>query len=403
MLHAVATLPPLPPQPQPALLFVSPPELSNLPQVGGWCAAWWVGGGSVGAPLDHLCGVGGVWEGSWCGGLGPGALGRAMLPPLRTSNCADSAAAASPSCSLPSHVCNYTFPPSPPPMLALLQEDAAQLHAHVRLPKVAAGAQGSGARLMPRLGRGGRLVFDRCAPWASFEPGTPDVAGGEVVAVKAEQQQQQGGSGNDEAAAAGGKATSPKSRATRQQQVKAEGVKIEEGEEGGGGGAAGTLAAAAEAADGGMGGGGAAAAQPLDPSRPLWEQPNPYAEWLNKSELAAEALAHLTNQLADGAATAAGGASLAAPAVVKLKVMSAGRAGGAGTPGGPAGTPASGGRAGGGAAGQAQRAGAGGAAAAAPKAPTPGTAGSSARLRTAARPPKAPYQRSNLGPAVGSG
>lgn len=290
---------------------------------------------------------------------------------------------------------------APPDLGAGLgSEEAGQLAAAVRLPPdpwpAAAGA-GSGARLLPRLGRGGRLWLDRCAPWASFEPGSPQPSDAAAAAVE--------GPGECEAAAEGkdggdkggraGKDGSPaqgsghKARGARARAAAAE-TKAEPVEEGARGQEGGD-----EGGEGGLADGGAAAApadgpRALDPERPLWEQPNPYAEWLGRSDLAAEALARL-------AGSAAGGAGeLGAPAtLLKLKVRG-GEGSGSATPGGSTGsataaTPGT----------TAATRGSGTATrgvAAASRA-TPGTAGSAARgTRGGGRPPKAPYQRSNLGP-----
>lgn len=288
----------------------------------------------------------------------------------------------------------------------------------------------------PRLGRGGRLVFDRCKQpldrfWA--EPGTPEQ--GDAAADGA-------ASEDGTAAAAGGKdkegkgmAGTKKDRETagrKDKEAAAAGDKDKAGGEGGcspavkqepqdGGQPAADGSAAA--ADGGAGmmtplpaaALGAAAAPAVASwtwDKPLWEQPNPYAQWLNKSDLASAALTSLAGTPAAIAAN---------PPTTVLKMRSPALAGGvastapggspapgsasAATPGpasGMAGTPAT---------TAASRPGVGGAAAGTAGRPplppvaagaagvhhkaTPGTAGSA--RRDTRRPAKA-GQKSNLGP-----
>lgn len=96
-----------------------------------------------------------------------------------------------------------------------------------------------------RIGRGGRLIFDRCKPFSPFEPSTPDLSGegngGPIV-------------GNGDAI----------QQAAEQQQ-----------------------------------------ADLSDALWPMWELPNPYTEWLGKSELAHAALQRFETD-PDGATAAAG-------------------------------------------------------------------------------------------------
>ncbi|KAL4429854.1 hypothetical protein ABPG77_010971 [Micractinium sp. CCAP 211/92] len=286
---------------------------------------------------------------------------------------------------------------APPPDPAMLQlHDAhgypSQLDRHVQLPS----PPDAGRWWRPRIGRGGRLVYDRCpaldARWG--EPGTPEQ---QEAAAAAEAQQQASGGGEAAQDGADGKPR-PKDG------------KGEEGE-------AVTPAPAvkAEPRDGGAVQPAAEAAQQLGPSwswdRPLWEQQNPYAQWLSKADLASAALTRLAGvpaaaaanppttvrkRRADGEGGSEGAGPPGSPAVASAS---------AATPGGaalPAGTPAT---------TAASRPGVAAgtvgrpplppaaAAAAAAKGGTPSTAGSV--RRDSRRPPKTAGQKSNLGPANG--
>eukprot|EP00887_Chlorella_sp_A99_P003834 scaffold11.g3834.t1 len=321
------------------------------------------------------------------------------------------------------HAVSQLAPLPLPPQLALpfaapvdlgglTEEDAQLLTPHVRLPKAPApAAHGSGARLLPRLGRGSRLIFDRCAPWASFEPGAPEAgeaaplpADGKADGKPASPGARHRGAKHGGSGGGGGGGKHPHTAEAKAEAKGAE-PKAEEGsteasaaaggEAAGGGDAAGAAATGEGSAAAGAPA-AAALAGPIDPSRPLWEQANPYAEWLGRSDLAAEALARLTDQ--------PGGEAAAPPAtVVKFRVTGGGGGGGGATPGASAATPGGAAATPGTTAASARAAGAGqrGAGAAAGGAgarATPGTAGSAARGRATGRPPKAPYQRSNLGP-----
>ncbi|EFN60164.1 hypothetical protein CHLNCDRAFT_133649 [Chlorella variabilis] len=317
-----------------------------------------------------------------------------------------------------------------PDLGALSLEDGGELGSHLKLPRQQAA---DGSWWQPRIGRGGRLVFDRCQPLEAFwrEPGTPEQQ--EAAAAAAERQQQQ-----DEAAApaSGGKAdrgdkpgSAGKGKKEREKEaagaaaIKQEPTDGEAGgqaspsgqqqqqqqqQDGGGGGADGQPPQAQPG--GGVGGGGAGPAWSWDV--PLWEQANPYAAWLNKQELAQEALTRLASTSAAvaanppttvlknrspaaasmtgspaaasaSAATPGGPAALAAgtPATTAAS-RPGGTAGAAGRPPLPPLPPAAGGGAGGGASGQ--------------KA-TPGAAGSA---RRDTRRPAKPTQKSNLGPGA---
>jgi hypothetical protein len=261
----------------------------------------------------------------------------------------------------------------------------------------------------PRLGRGGRLVLDRCRPLEPFwrEPGTPDQQEGSAAAAEApagraeggekaggraggrgrRDKESGGGAAAAEAAAAAAAAVKEEPQDGAAQQGPASPAPppaaLQEGGEG---------AAAETPPPGGGGGGGGAPSWSWD--QPLWEQPNPYAQWLSKQDLAQEALTRLAGTPAAVAAN---------PPLTALKSRSPAAA--ASAPGSPAAASAATPGAGGGAAATpastAASRGAGPgrpplppAGAAAPRA-TPGTAGSA---RRDTRRPAKTTQKSNLGP-----
>lgn len=276
----------------------------------------------------------------------------------------------------------------------------------------------------PRVGRGGRLIFDRCSPLERFwaEPGTPEQeeeAEAAAEGAPAGSKQEKGGGRaaggkKDKEAAGSGDAAQPAAAVKQEPQDGAAAA--------GGGGE--------QQADGGLAtpapAGGALAATPAAWTwdRPLWEQPNPYAQWLNKSDLASAALTRLASTPAAIAANppttvlkmrspatglglaAAGGTASSmpggSPPPGTASAATPGPAGAAAAAGTPATTAASRpGAAGAAAAGNAGRPPlppATGAGAAGHHKGTPGTAGSA--RRDARRPAKA-GQKSNLGPGGG--
>ncbi|PRW60332.1 enhancer of polycomb 1 isoform A [Chlorella sorokiniana] len=322
-----------------------------------------------------------------------------------------------------------------PSLEGLSLEDGGPLDGHARLP---ARQAPDGSWWQPRLGRGGRLVFDRCRPLDSFwaEPGTPEQGAAEADGAAAEDGSAAAGGGSKDkegkGAAAGGK-RDKEAAGKKDKEAAAAGDKDKgSGSEGGGspavkqepqdGGQPAADGPAAPAADSGEGaatpppaaavGAAAPAVASWSWDKPLWEQPNPYAQWLNKSDLASAALTSLAGTpaaiaanppttvlklrspaLGGGVASSAPGGS---PAPGTASAATPGPAGGlAGT---PATTAASRPAAGGAAVGTAGRPPlppAATAAAGVQHKATPGTAGSA--RRDARRPAKA-GQKSNLGP-----
>ncbi|KAL4437402.1 hypothetical protein ABPG75_004541 [Micractinium tetrahymenae] len=322
----------------------------------------------------------------------------------------------------------FAAPPPDPAALPLhdVHGYPSTLELHARLPKQ---QDAQGRWWQPRIGRGGRLIYDRCPALdpAWGEPGTPDQQ--EAAAAAEAQQQASGGSeaqqidgGSGKPGSAGkpkrkddkaedGEAAAPV-KAEPQDGSTAQPAAAAAGQQpagGGGGAAAGVEGQQQEGA-------GAALAASSGPAwswdKPLWEQQNPYAQWLNKSDLASAALTRLAGAPAavaanppttvrkrrpDGEAGAEGSAPPGSPAFASAS---------AATPGGaalPAGTPATtaasrlGGPAG--LAGRPPLPPLAAAAAAAAKGGTPGTAGSA--RRDSRRPPKTAGQKSNLGPQNG--
>ncbi|PSC68541.1 enhancer of polycomb 1 [Micractinium conductrix] len=322
------------------------------------------------------------------------------------------------------------FAAQPPNLAALsLYDDMgqpAEVSKHARLPAQQAA---DGSWWQPRIGRGGRLVFDRCPAldpsWG--EPGTPEQ---QDAAAEQQQQQQQAG-GEQQQQADGGKGGGSKKKRGddkgREEDDKAAAADGKEAEAAAAEAEATTPAPAVkqepqqvgspatngQAGGGGAPDGGAAAAGGWSWDKPLWEQPNPYGQWLNKPDLASAALTRLAGTPAalaanppttvrkhrpraspgadgdagspqQGSASAAtpGGAAAAAGTPTTTAASKPGAGGAAGTAGRPPLPPAAAAAAGGG------------------SKTTPGTAGSA--RRDARRPPKTTAgQKSNLGPGGG--
>ncbi|KAI3429860.1 hypothetical protein D9Q98_010171 [Chlorella vulgaris] len=322
------------------------------------------------------------------------------------------------------------FTAQPVELAALSLHDGGDLGQHLKLPPRQQAAAPDGGVWAPRIGRGARLIVDRCRPLDRFwhEPGTPEqqqegaaaaaaaAAGGDAAAAPASS----GGGGKADKGGPGGKQQQQKkaagaAAAPATADVGEDGIKVERQQQG---------SPAAQQRNGSEGG----AATPDGTSqqqqqtgkegsgpswswdKPLWEQPNPYSQWLNKPDLAQAALTRLASTPAAVAANppttvlknrSPAAALLAGSPGIASAATPGAAAAAAGTPATTAASrPAAAGA--GGAAGGAGRpplpAAAAPAAAAAGQKATPGTAGSA--RRDSRRPPKTAAQKSNLGPGT---